>query len=270
MKKLINILISTRTMAVLLFIYAFAMAYATFVENDYGTPTAKALIYEAKWFEVVMILLILNFISNINRYRLWKREKWPLLVFHLAFVFIFIGGAITRYISYEGQMHIREGETSNEIITDKNFFKIQIERGGDRLSYAEIPYMMASQEPLIAKIIPHRFKAMYDFNGELVQVEQLEYIQRKKDSLVVSDSGKEYLHLVSTNDNGREDIYLGSGDVKSINGFLVSFNKGIEGAVEFKQENGNLFIKTPVEANYMTMATQATGVTKKDEFQPLA
>ena len=165
MKKLINILISTRTMAVLLFVYAFAMAYATFVENDFGTPTAKALIYEAKWFEVVMILLILNFIGNINRYRLWKREKWPLLVFHLAFVFIFIGGAITRYISYEGQMHIREGETSNEIITDKNFFKIQIERGGDRLSYAEIPYMMASQEPLIAKIIPHRFKAKYDFNG---------------------------------------------------------------------------------------------------------
>ena len=65
-------------MAVLLFVYAFAMAYATFVENDYGTPTAKALIYEAKWFEVVMILLILNFIGNINRYRLWKREKWPL------------------------------------------------------------------------------------------------------------------------------------------------------------------------------------------------
>ena len=269
MKKLINILISTRTMAVLLFVYAFAMAYATFVENDFGTPTAKALIYEAKWFEVVMILLILNFIGNINRYRLWRREKWPLLVFHLAFVFIFIGGAITRYISYEGQMHIREGETSNEIISDKNFFKIQIERGGDRLSYAEIPYMMASQEPLIAKIIPHRFKAKYDFHGELIQVEQLEYIQRKKDSLVVSDSGKEYLHLVSTNDNGREDIYLASGEVKSINGFLVSFNKGIEGAVEFKQENGNLFIKTPVEANYMTMATQATGVTKKDEFQPL-
>ena len=43
-------------MAVLLFVYAFAMAYATFVENDYGTPYyQKLLIYEAKWFEVVMI-----------------------------------------------------------------------------------------------------------------------------------------------------------------------------------------------------------------------
>ncbi len=183
MRKLQNILISTRTMAVLLFLYAFAMGYATFMENDYGTPTAKALIYEAFWFELIMLLLIINFIGNIGRYRLFKKEKWPLLVFHLSFVLIFIGGAITRYISYEGQMHIREGETSNEIVTDKNFFKIQIEQNGDRLSYKEIPYMMSSQEPLLAKVIPHKFKAKYDYHGQLVQVTQLDYILRKKDSL---------------------------------------------------------------------------------------
>lgn len=114
-------------MAVLLFVYALAMAVATLVENDYGTTTAKALIYEVWWFEVVMLLLILNFIGNINRYRLWRREKWPVLMFHLAFILLFIGGAITRYISYEGQMNIREGETTNEIVSEKMFFKIQIE-----------------------------------------------------------------------------------------------------------------------------------------------
>ena len=127
-------------MAVLLLVYAFAMAYATFLENDYGTPTAKALIYEAKWFELIMLLLIINFVGNIGRYRLWKREKWPVLVFHLSFIFIFVGGAITRYISFEGQMSIREGETSNEIVTDKQFFKIQIEDKGDVLNYQDVPY----------------------------------------------------------------------------------------------------------------------------------
>ena len=134
MKKISEILISTRTMAVLMLVYAFAMAYATFVENDYGTATAKAFIYESKWFEMVMFLLILNFIGNIQRYRLWQKEKWSLLAFHLSFILIFFGGAITRYISYEGIMPIREGETTNEIITDKNFFKIQIEDKGDILN----------------------------------------------------------------------------------------------------------------------------------------
>ncbi|WP_089855815.1 cytochrome c biogenesis protein CcsA [Chryseobacterium taeanense] len=262
MKKIQDILISTRTMAVLLLVYAFAMAYATFLENDYGTPTAKALIYEAWWFELIMLMLILNFIGNIGRYRLWKREKWPILVFHLAFVLIFIGGAITRYISFEGIMHIREGETSNEIVTDKNFLKIQIEEKGDVLNYQDIPYLMS---PLHKDL-----QATYDFHGKEVKVIAKEYVQRKKDSLLADPNGAEYLHLVSTGQTGRQNIFIKPGETKSINGTLVTFNRPIEGAVEFKNENGKLFIKTPVDASYMTMATQATGNTKKDEFQPLA
>ncbi|MDH6253663.1 cytochrome c-type biogenesis protein CcsB [Chryseobacterium sp. H1D6B] len=262
MKKIQDILISTRTMAVLLLVFAFAMAYATFLENDYGTPTAKALIYEAKWFELIMVLLIINFIGNIGRYRLWKREKWPVLVFHLAFILIFIGGAITRYVSFEGTMHIREGETSNEIVTDKNFFKIQIEEKGDVLNYQDVPYLMS---PL------HKdFKAAYDFHGKEVKIAAKEYIQRKKDSLIADANGAEYLHLVSTGQTGRQNIYIKPGETKSINGTLVTFNRAIDGAVEFKNEGGKLFIKTPVDASFMTMATQATGSTKKDEFQPLA
>ena len=249
-------------MAVLLLVYAFAMAYATFLENDYGTPTAKALIYEAKWFELIMFLLILNFIGNIGRYRLWKREKWPVLVFHLAFILIFIGGAITRYISFEGTMHIREGETSNEIVTDKNFLKVQIEEKGDVLNYKDIPYLMS---PLHKDL-----EATYDFHGKQVKVVAKEYVQRKKDSLLADPNGAEYLHLVSTGQTGRQNIFIKPGETKSINGTLVTFNRAIEGAVEFKNEGGKLFIKTPVDASYMTMATQATGTTVKNEFQPLA
>ncbi len=264
MKKIQDILISTRTMAVLLLAFAISMAVATFIENDYGTPTAKALIYEAKWFEAIMFLLILNFIGNIGRYRLLRREKWPVLVFHLSFILIFIGGAITRYISFEGTMHIREGETSNEIVTDKHFFKIKIEEKGDQQNYHDVPYLMSP--------LHHDFQATYDFFGkEKIVVKALDYIQRKKDSLVADNAGKEFLHLVSTSDmGGRQNIYLAEGEVQNINGTLVSYNRtAIEGAVEFQKKDGQIYIKTPNEASYMTMATQATGTTVKDEFQPL-
>lgn len=263
MKKITDILISTRTMATLLLVFAVAMAVATFIENDYGTPTAKALIYEAKWFEVVMFLLILNFIGNISRYRLLRREKWPVLVFHLAFILIFLGGAITRYISFEGIMHIREGATSNEIITDKTFLKIRIEEKGEELNYPEIPYLMSP--------LHYKMNAKYNYHEKQLEVKAINYLQRKKDSLVVDNKGKEYLHLVSTNEQGgRQNIYLGEGDVENINGTLVSFNrKAIDGAVEFVKTNDSLFIKTPVDAQFMTMATQATGTTEKDKFQPL-
>lgn len=269
MKKISEILISTRTMAVLMLVYAFAMAYATFVENDYGTATAKAFIYESKWFEMVMFLLILNFIGNIQRYRLWQKEKWSLLAFHLSFILIFFGGAITRYISYEGIMPIREGETTNEIITDKNFFKIQIEDKGDILNYEDVPFIMTSNKPFIAKITPHIFRARYDFNGKKIDVQQLDYIQRKKDSLVANPNGKEYIHFVVAGTNGRENYYLASGDAKNINGTLVTLNRPIEGAIEFYAENGNLSIKTPVDATYMQMQTQQQTSVKAKEVNPL-
>ncbi len=260
-------------MAVLLLLYAFSMAYATFLENDYGTPTAKALIYESKWFELIMIILILNFFGNINRYRLWRREKWPVLAFHMAFVFIFIGGALTRYVSFEGQMHIREGDTSNEIVTDKNFFKIQIEDKGDILNYPDIAYMMTPdlvrENSLIGKIFPHKFSAAYDYRGKQISVKQVSYIQRKKDSLVVSPNGQNYLHIVTAGQTGRQNLYIKPGEAKSLNGTLVTYNRAIDGAIEFNDTSGTMMLKTPEDATFMTMATQKTGATKKDEFQPL-
>ncbi|MGC4128564.1 MAG: c-type cytochrome biogenesis protein CcsB [Bergeyella sp.] len=263
MKKLQNILISTRTMAVLLLVFAIAMARATFIENDYGTPAAKALIYESWWFELIMFLLIINFIGNIGRYRLWRKEKWPVLVFHLAFILIFIGGAITRYISFEGIMHIREGQTSKEIITDKNFFKIQILKpGNEPQQYQDIPYLMSP--------LHKNFKANYDYFGTKISVKAVDFIQRKKDSLIADTKGEEFLHFVVAGDRGRENYYLKSGETQNLNGTLISFNRPIEGAVEFRNTSGQLEIKTPVDASYMTMATQATGTTKKNEYQPLA
>jgi len=60
-KKLISFLVSTRLTAFLFIVYAFAMAIGTFIENDYGTVTAKILIYNATWFELILVVFVINF-----------------------------------------------------------------------------------------------------------------------------------------------------------------------------------------------------------------
>ena len=55
MKKILDIFYSTRLTAVLFIVYSIAMGVATFIENDYGTQTAKALVYNAWWFEAIMV-----------------------------------------------------------------------------------------------------------------------------------------------------------------------------------------------------------------------
>ena len=105
-KKIANILFSTRLMAVLFIVYAVAMAVGTFVENSFATITTREWIYNAWWFEVIMVFFVINFLGNISRYKLWRKERLTTLVLHLSFILILVGAFITRYIGEEGIMPI--------------------------------------------------------------------------------------------------------------------------------------------------------------------
>jgi len=255
--KLFSILFSTRTMGFMLILFATAMGIATFVENDYGTPVAKALIYDAWWFEMVMIILVLNFIGNIKRYRLYDKKKLPLLVFHLAFIIIFIGGAITRYISYEGSMSIREGETSDEIISDKTFFKIQIGNDNESLAYQDLPVtFLPEQTPFYLNPFKKSFHEEYDFHGQRLKLKLVGFYARAQDSLIQDQTGLPTLHLVVQENGQRVNKYIQSGKLQLIQNMLISFNKQTSGALNISQVDGKLKISSPYEGNYMIMATQ--------------
>ncbi|WP_316814490.1 cytochrome c biogenesis protein CcsA [Pedobacter nyackensis] len=241
----------------MLLLYAFSMAMATFVENDYGTAVAKALIYNCWWFELVMVILVLNFIGNIGRYQLTQRKKWPLLVFHLAFIVIFIGGTITRYVSFEGSMHIREGESSDEIISDATFFKMQIGKNDQALAYDDQPAILISNRiPTYLKPFKKNFKAEYDYYGQRVKVRVIDFYARAQDSLVHTATGKPTLHLVVLENGQRVNKYVPSETVQLIANMLVSYNKETPGAINISDANGALQIASPFAGDYMIMATQ--------------
>ena len=127
MKKFFDILYSTRLTAILFIAFSIAMGVATFIENDYGTQTAKALVYNAWWFEAIMAFFIVNFFGNIFRYRLLRKEKWPVLLFHVSFLLILIGAGITRYVGYEGLMLINEGETTQEFLSETTYVNLVVD-----------------------------------------------------------------------------------------------------------------------------------------------
>ncbi len=113
MKQIFNGLFSPKLTLVLLFIFGAAIGTATFIEEKYDTITARLLVYDTKWLELVLLLLALNFIGIIGKYKLFRKEKFAALLFHLAFILLIIGAGITRYLSFDGSMHIREGESSD-------------------------------------------------------------------------------------------------------------------------------------------------------------
>ncbi|MEO5947842.1 MAG: cytochrome c biogenesis protein ResB, partial [Chitinophagaceae bacterium] len=261
MKRLKKILFTTRTMTVLLLLYGISMAVATFVENDYDTATAKTLIYNATWFEILMLWLIILFAANIKTYSLTKREKWPLLLFHLAFIFMFIGGAITRYISFEGQMPIKEKQTSNEIISDLTYFKLSITDGKKTLSYDKHPYMMSYFNAKETKWpFKRTFKQNYHFGNTIISLKSLDYIPLAKDSVQKTQSGKKMLNIVSIGQEGRLNNYIPEGEFKNINGTIFSFNNPAQGAVQLTEKDHIIMISLPVDGQYVSMKGQQIGV----------
>jgi len=270
MSKIEKYLFSTRTMSVLLFIYAIAMAVATFVENDYDTATAKAVIYEATWFEVLMVWLIILFVANIKRYQLWRREKWSLFVFHIAFLFIFIGGGVTRYLSFEGNMPIPEGETTNEIVSYKNYFKLIVDDNEQRLAYDNHNYEMTyfDRKDSTNSLFYRQFEGQYQFNNKLITLRTFDYIPHALDTIVRKASGKPMLELVTLGEGGRKSVFIKSGEIKSLGGTLVSFNRPMDGTVQIMGEGENLTIKSPFEGEYVQMAGQQIGqITDMEKFQ---
>src|SRR5438552_2907428 len=144
MQKIFNFFFSTKLMSSIFIVLAVSMVLGTFLEKVYSPETARALIYESSCLEFLMILLIFCFIGNIKKYCLWKKEKLPLLVFHSAFILIFIGGAISRYIGFEGVIPLQKGFISRNIISNKTYIKLCLSQAkGDKIRIYQSPYILA-------------------------------------------------------------------------------------------------------------------------------
>ena len=117
MERIIKIVFSMRLVSLGLFVFLAAIGIATFIESMHGVQAAKILIYNALWFTVLLVYLSIAMIVNIINYKMWQREKIALLSFHVAFLIIMLGAAITRYTGYEGLAVIREGTAVDYIYT---------------------------------------------------------------------------------------------------------------------------------------------------------
>lgn len=80
--------VSIPVMMILCLIYIIAIGAATFIENAADTDTARALIYDAHWLEVLYLLIIINLIGNFIRCKLWRLPKLTIGLIHVSFVII--------------------------------------------------------------------------------------------------------------------------------------------------------------------------------------
>jgi len=264
-KKIFSFLFSTRLMAVLFLTFAIAMGVGTFIESKYNTDTARILIYNTWWFEAIMLVFVINFFGNIKRYQLLKKEKWATFLLHISFIFIILGAFITRYISYEGMMPIREGAAENQIYSDKTFLTIFV----DGEYKGEMKRRVFEKNLLLSPVTNNDFSVSGKFDETPFEVTYSNYIMGAKEVVKPDPSGTLYLKLVEAGSGGREEHYLKEGEVQNIHNVLFALNKPTDGAININTTGKEYTIQTPFEGEFMRMADQFKGKVTKDNVQPL-
>ena len=255
-----------QSLVLLFIIYAVAMAIATFIENDFGTPTARTLVYNAWWFELIMVLLAVNLVGNIIRFKLYKKKKWPVFLFHIAFLLILIGAAVTRYISFEGMMPIKEGETSGSFMSEKTYLTVHVDDGKDQFS-PPIRKNLALSAVDVPFFTDNHYHLKTQFKDKPIEIKVLDYVPHAEEAFKENPEGTKYLKFVVSTPKGRKDVYLKDAQVSLLNDKRISFNNIQNETINIFEKNDSLYILSPFKGTYMRMSDQKRFPVTPDSIQ---
>lgn len=252
LQKFTKAFFSMLSTVILLSIFAISIAYATFAENNISTEYAKEIVYNARWFEVLFVLLIVNLIGSVIQYNIVNKKKLSVLLFHLSFIFMLLGAGITRYIGSEGILHLREGETSNEIRSDKKAIKITAELKGEKVEKSTVVNFDAASSNVYYETI--------NIGGKAITVENQLFVPNAQESIVPDENGEPAVSIFVMSGTSESTYVTLLGDEKSYAGdFSFSFSEK-EGPADvlFSVSNNLLYFKTKLNAT--KTGTEASGM----------
>ncbi|WP_372773083.1 c-type cytochrome biogenesis protein CcsB [Mangrovibacterium sp.] len=228
MKKVYQFLTSMPFMGFLLLVFAFSMAVATFTESSYGTEAAKSIIYNTHWFEAVLVLLGFNLIVNFIQRKLYTRGKFMVGLFHISFIIIVVGAGITRYVSFEGVMHIREGKSSNSIVSTDSYMQI------------ETPTQQLKTKVLFSELRSGQYSESVDLDGHKIRFKSVGFVKNAVKTPVEHPSGEPLVDFVISAGQGMQAFAFKPGELINLGPATVGFNPNAN--IRFEQEGDELYI----------------------------
>ena len=252
MDRILSSLFSMRMMAVAMIIFLVAIGGATLIESTYDIQTAKILIYNALWFEILLAYLTIILIANIFRYRMYQREKIAMFMFHLSFIVIIIGAAVTRFVSFEGLMLIREGSQSNFIYSHEPHLWFRINDGKLQYTYAEKMYM-TELKPMGMELNDFSIPVEFPNHKSPIRIEYVGFRNNLVDTLVVNDSINGQVLEIMT--NGMQPNHVEPGGFLMIGDVALSFEKkDAMPGIEVFREGQKVMMKSKVPMRYLPMS----------------
>jgi cytochrome c-type biogenesis protein CcsB len=182
---------------------------------------------------------------------------------HLSWIFIIVGAFITRYISYEGMMPIRENTSSNQVFSDKNYLTVFVD--GD---YKGKMMRRTFEKPLLlSPVTKNDFSIADNFADIPFEIQYQNFVLDAKETIKETPNGDVYLKLVESGDGSRHEHMLKEGEVQNIHNVLFALNKPTKGAINIDTKTNTIL--APFDGQFMRMADKLQGKVAKDSVQEL-
>lgn len=247
-------------MGLILVALAVSIAVATFIENDFGPETARSHIYNATWFELLFLLGSINLLGSMIIYRVFRKSKLTILVFHLSFILILVGAGITRYLGFTGIIHIREGQNSSTVISDEAYLRVQV---------LEDDATFLASRPVFLSGIRNRSKILkVPAKNSPLMVQYLDHITQARPTVRAVHGGDPAIILVTSSASGRDYYAFLGEESKWIGGQIFHFNKQASEGIRIKMDGDSLAFLAPYPVSLFSMADQSKRDLAADTWHP--
>lgn len=261
MKKLTKSLFSIEVMTVLLLLMAFTCAIATFIENDFGPLGSKSFVYGQTWFETIMLLLTIGVVFNIIWFKMYKKDKFFILMIHTSFIFIFLGATLTRYMGYEGIMTIPEGRMENRILSTDEYVQMQIKKGNKTYNY--------DTKVLMTPLNQTKFNDTIKLDEQELTITFKEYVENAIDKIVPDYNGVPMVNVLISSFSGTKSIDLINSALKDTKFLTFTLNKETKSnkpTVNFSVDKyGRILYKSNIKTAWFDTNTNEEGVLAPNE-----
>ncbi|HDZ5075105.1 TPA: cytochrome c biogenesis protein CcsA [Campylobacter jejuni] len=246
MKNIIKSIGDLRVSVVLFLLFALFCALATFIESAYGTPTAWAMVYDTFWFEYIQLLLGINLLCGMFRYKMFGLKKLPLIIFHISFLFILVGSAMTRYAGFEGILAIREHTQNSLIESSKTSLRISTIKDGERYSAVNDRYIgnLPFANSFKLKLNLGDDQAVLKYKDLILNAHYTYKENNNSDPLLVL--------MLSQKGSQGVDVKFEKGEVKNIEGINFAFmNDNVK--APFVKIDQNLILSSSENLHFLSM-----------------
>lgn len=239
MQKIYNLFSSFVLMAILLAIFAAGSGVATFIENDFGAQTAKALVYNALWFEAVMVLLAINISAIIYKTKMWNKPT--VLLIHLSFLVILLGSVLTHFVGFEGVMHLRNGDSSNKISSSDTYLTVKEANQTVSLPISINPILSSS------------YSKSVDLNGNKLDIKLKEFVTNAIKTVMPDANGSAVVNIMIANETDKPEQHIIDSN-SSVNSFGLTFGFNADSNIKFSVADDKIFVSSDKKIKIANLA----------------